>query len=169
MLGLKIFSIPIYLRSGERYYEEHKNYENRKIEQLALQSGRSIDEERTKLRGDPWLYDYFCFWPPWELNDIVWFCVVYYDKRSFTAYSYNLNRRRIHRDPRKRGGSIVFGGKIGGPAFAGKPYLNNRDPNNEELRLGLLDLLSEINEAILRKGWYIDLQYWKNIIKKELI
>jgi hypothetical protein len=160
MLGqLIVFSVPIYLRSYKQYYKEHSNYENKELEKFCSLSGESQNE--AKKRVGSWLEER-CWWPPWQFNDILGYVVVYYDEYSFTAYRYNLDRKRINRDPRKRRGSINFCGKIA-QAFAGEPYLDNSDPTNEELRLGLLDFLSEIEETIHRKGWYIDLQYWKNI------
>ena len=154
---ITVFSIPVYLRSRERYYEEHRNYEEREIEQLASYSGRSVDEERNKLEGNPWLHDYLYFWPPWQFNDIVGYVVVYYDG-SFYAESWELDRKRIHRDPRKRGGTIKWIGKVG-EVPSSRHY-----PSNESLQCELIKLLSQIKRGICKRRWYVDIQYWEDIV-----
>src|SRR3989304_3342830 len=104
MPGLvKLFSIPIYLSSREQYYDEHKRYEEKEIEWFTSQTGENPNEARKRL-GIWW--EEHCFWPPWEFNDIVGHIIVYYDKWSFTAYRFSLDRKRINRDPRHRRGSI---------------------------------------------------------------
>lgn len=154
---LTVFSIPIYLRSPKRYYEEHRNYEEREIEQLTSYSGRSVDEEREKLEENPWLYDYLYFWPPWQFNDIVGYVVIYYDGR-FYAESCELDRKRINRDPRHRRGSIKMFGRVGE-----KPS-STYTPTNKSLRFELLELFSQIKYYIGKKHWYIEFQYWEDIV-----
>ena len=151
---LIVFSIPIYLRSGERYYEEHKRYEEKELEWFCSLSGESPDEARKRL-GVWW--EERCFWPPWEFNDIVGYTTIYYDG-SFYAELWKLDRKRINRDPRQRRGSIKWSGKVS------EVPSNIHYPSNESLRCELIELLSQIKKYIRKRQWYVDIQYWENIV-----
>lgn len=153
MLGLTVFSIPIYLRSGERYYEEHQRYEEKELNKIASFSGESVSKVRERLGVS---IDHY-WWPPWQFNDIVGFVVVHYDG-SFYAELYKLGRKRINRDPRHRRGAIKWSGKVG------EVPSNIHDPSNESLRCELIELLSQISKYTCKKQWYVDIQYWEGIV-----
>ena len=154
MLGLTMFSIPIYLRSREQYYKEQKNNKDKYINSFCSSSGESPSEAMARV--GTWL-DERCFWPPWEFNDIVGYTTIYYD-RSFYAELWKLDRKRINRDPRHRRGAIKWSGKVG------EVPSNIHDPSNESLRCELIELLAQISKYTCKKQWYIDIQYWEDIV-----
>ena len=150
---LTVFSIPIYLRSRERYYEEHQRYEGKELNKIASFSGESVSKVRERLGVSIEHY----WWPPWQFNDVVGYVVIYYDGR-FYAELWKLDRKRINRDPRHRAGAIKWSGKVG------EVPSNIHDPSNESLKCELIELLSQIKRDIRKRQWYVDIQYWGDIV-----
>ncbi len=149
-----LFDIPIYLRSHDKYYAEQQAFENRKIKELSSMSGRSIEEEKKRLYDNPFLHDYFLWWPPWRFNDIVGWASINYDGRYFVE-GWLLNKKRVLRDPRHRKGNIIRSGKIT-EQIAGF--------SNDELKQGLISILKELSKKLEKKGRYINLQYWITLV-----
>ncbi|MFC1952020.1 hypothetical protein ACFLV8_00075 [Chloroflexota bacterium] len=141
MFGQTVFSIPLYLRSSERYYEEHDNYEKKEIERFSSLSGESPNEARKRV--GLWLEER-CFWPPWQFNDIVGYVVIYCDGR-FYAESCELDRKRINRDPRYRRGTFKLFGKVG------EVPSSTHYPSTESLQHDLIKLLLQIKKYVCKR------------------
>ena len=169
MIEFALFFIHLYLRSEKTYYEEHERYLKHEMSLLASYSGRSTEEERKRVESDAALYDAVYWWPPWKYNDLVGYVEVLYSNGDFRAELYQTNLKRVSRDPRHRRGIMVWKTwRIAeSPSWvrnvAGKPDRETQS-NNEDLKRGLLAVLSQIRAYSQKKRWYIDTQYWEDLV-----
>lgn len=165
MSNQMIFVLPIYLRSRDKYYEEHDQYMEEQWKNLAQGYEGDVEKARERFADDWTLLDNWR-WPPWEFNDIIGYISINVVSSSFhdgmfKAYVSELNRKRINRDPRHRRGVICFRGWKVGESWM---WTWRRFLPNENLRQGLLALLLQIQEKMAKSGWYIDQQSFIDMI-----
>lgn len=145
-----LFTIPIFLRSKEQYYKERENAENKII---AERGEFCLNGKRREL-----------WWPPWEVNDIVGYITVDYgDSQYIINRMLCLNEddklKRLSRDPKCRKKMMLFSD---GCWELKKPLSKNI--SNKEAKKTLTNALYEAKNHLPRKEWFINLDYYNNLI-----
>ena len=148
-----LFTIPIYLCSEVQYNREIELAQKRAENEPVL-SGRKAE----------------IIWPPWRFNNIVGYLTVHYDG-YFVVFRHLLfsdryerrgegrRLRKPQRDPFTRKANRIY---LDGNWKFEKTVIKRT--SNKELRICLIELLIDAKKELPRKDWFVDLEYYKNLI-----
>ena len=147
----QLFIIPIFLRSPEQYEQERINKEKGEIEKW----GQYRFDKPFELN-----------WPPWQYNDIIgFFQVLVNSHKLLFVHNYKTESKKISRNPNERKKYKI----IISHEFTESPCYENLSKYFNNPRMGLkhriLKTLDELNNYAKEKKNYIDVYYYKNVIK----
>lgn len=147
----QLFIIPIYLRSPAQYDSERKIKEKKEIEKYGeIQFGRKYELN----------------WPHWQYNDIVGYfeiCVNSY--KVISVLKYFTKSKRISRNPNeKKKHEIIYHMDFYFTPFYNKlsQYFNNQEM---ELKHRIACILNELERFIKKEKRFIDIAYYKTLLK----
>jgi hypothetical protein len=153
-----LLTLFVHLRSYEQYYKEQKEFEEKFIQDMAMQSllafdtlDESIKYWRNKANSDPYFYDRSLFWPPWRYNDIVAFIRIYYDGGSRILADIYYPNKRVSRQLKRK--TFFYQGDFQMPLL---------DLSNKEIKKGINTLIEELVEFFDERKWH--LEYDKDLI-----
>lgn len=139
-----LFTIPIYLRSEEQYYKERDCIEKKIIENY----GKYSFGRKTEI-----------WWPPWRFNDVIGYLTMSLYGMTFVVRRYLVLSKRINRNPISRRKAMI----TMDPVWDIEEPLP-QDQTNESLRNCLKGLLYEAKKGFKKRGYFVDTEYYSNLI-----